>query len=192
MTPIGAWRNTRSRASARSRAAGHSTGTPSGKGASSSTRTKRSSTMRPDLTSCIDTLLERFDADPIDGLQEDLVGSFAQFQISRRDVLDHVGDLAIGHGRTENGSELGRLVGAGADRHLIVRPALLLRAENADVADVMVAAGIDAAGNIDVQPAEVVGEIEVLEAARDLLGHRDGARIGEAAIVEAGAGGDVG
>ncbi len=58
--------------------------------------------------------------------------------------------------------------------------------------DVMVTAGIDAAGDIDVQPSEIAGQIEVLETARDLLGHRDRARVGQAAVVEAGAGDDVG
>ena len=58
--------------------------------------------------------------------------------------------------------------------------------------DVMVTAGIDAAGDIDVQPSEIAGQIEVLETARNLLGHRDRARVGEAAVVEAGAGDDVG
>ena len=60
------------------------------------------------------------------------------------------------------------------------------------MADVMMAAGIDAAGNVDVQPPEIVRQVEILEPARDLLGHRDRARIGEAAIVEPRAGDDVG
>lgn len=59
------------------------------------------------------------------------------------------------------------------------------------MADVMVAAGIDAAGNIDVQPAKVAREVEVPEAARQFLRHRDRAGIGEAAIIEARTGDDV-
>ena len=47
------------------------------------------------------------------------------------------------------------LVGLAAERDLVDLFAVLLDPENADVADVMVAAGIDAAGNIDVQPAEI-------------------------------------
>ena len=89
-------------------------------------------------------------------------------------------------------AKLGAFVGAAADRHLIILLAVLLDAENADVAHVMVAAGIDAARDVDVQPAEALRQIEILEPARDLLGHRDRARIGEAAIVEAGTGDDVG
>src|SRR5262245_6772207 len=104
-TPVGTWRSTRSRASARSRVAGRMTGTPSGTGASSSTRANRSSTMWPALTSGIDALLERLDTDPFDGVDEMLIRPLAQLEISGGDVLDHVGDLAVGHGGAENGAE---------------------------------------------------------------------------------------
>src|SRR5262249_22322208 len=179
ITPVGAARRTRSRASARDRAAGRSTGTPSGSGASSSTRTNRSSTMQPDLTSGIDALLEGLDADARDRVDEQLVGPLAQLEIGGGDGLHHVGDVVVGHGGPENLAELGILAGAAADRELVELLAVLLDAENADMADVMMAAGVDAAGNVDVQPAEPVGEIEVVEAAGDLLGDRDRARIGE-------------
>src|SRR5262244_4631398 len=192
MTPVGACRRTRSRASAKSRAAGKTTATPSGTGASSSTRTKRSSMTRPALTSRIDALLEWIDADARDGIDENLVRPLAQLEIGGGDVLDNVGDLAVRHRRTQNLAELGALVGAAADRHLVVFLAVLLDAEDADVPDVMVAAGIDAAGDVDVQPSEVAGQIEILEAARDLLGHRNRTRVGQAAIVETGASDDVG
>src|SRR5262245_14205441 len=114
-TPVGAWRSTRSCASARSRVAGRMTETPSGTGASSSTRTNRSSTMVPALTSGIDALLERLDADPFDGVDEMLVRPLAQLEISGGDVFDHVGDLAVSHGRAENGAESCVIVGAAAD-----------------------------------------------------------------------------
>src|SRR6516162_8813454 len=182
MTPVGAPRSTSSRASARNRAAGRSTGAPSGSGASSSTRTKRSSMMRPALTSGIDALLERFDPHALDSIDEQLVRPRAQLDIGRRDVLDHVGDLAIGHGGTENRAELGVLAGAPADRHLVEFFAIFFDAENADVADVMMTASVDAAGNVDVQPAEAARAIEILEAARDLFGNRNRPGVGEAAI----------
>jgi len=56
----------------------------------------------------------------------------------------------------------------------------------------MMPAGIDAAGDVDVQRSKLPRLIEIAEAPRDLLGHRDRAGIGQAAIVEAGAGDDVG
>src|SRR5215472_16402904 len=192
MTPVGACRSTRSRASAKSRVAGKTTAAPSGTGASSSTRTKRSSMMRPALTSCIDALLEGIDADARDGVDEKLVRPRAQLEIGGGDVPDHVGDLAVRHRRPQDLAELGALVGAAADRHLVVFLAVLLDAEDADMPDVMVTAGIDAAGDVDVQPSEIAGQIENLEAARDFLGHRDRACVGQAAIVETGAGDDVG
>src|SRR5258708_7859189 len=186
MTPVGAWRRTRSRASAKSRVAGKTAATPSGTGASSSTRTKRSSMIWPALTSRINPLLEGIDADAGDRVDEKLLRPVAQLEIGGGDILDHVGDLPVRHRRTQNLAELGVLVGAAADRHLVIFLAVLLDAENADVPDVMVTAGIDAAGDIDVQPSEIAGQIEVLETARDLLGHRDRARVGQAAVVEAG------
>src|SRR5262245_52517910 len=164
------------------------TGTPSGTGASSSTRTKRSSTMRPALTSGIDALLERFDAEALDGLDEGFGRPLAQLEIGGAGVLDHAGDPAVRHGGTENRAQPRGVVGPGADRHLIQFLAVLLDAEDPDVADMVVAAGVDAARDVDVQPPEAAGEVEILEAARDLLGDRDGARVGEAPIVEAGTG----
>src|SRR5262245_13795703 len=175
-----------------SRAAGRMTGTPSGTCASSSPRTNRSSMIRPALTSGIDTLLERFDAEALDRLDEVLVRPRAQLEIGSGDVLDHVGDLAVPHGGTENGAEPGGVVRPAADRHLVKFLAVLLDAEDPDMADMVVAAGVDAARDVDVQPPETAGEVEILEAAGDLLGDRDGARVGEAAIVEARAGDDVG
>src|SRR4029079_10306110 len=142
MTPVGAWRSTSSRASTRSRAAGNMTGTPSGTGASSSTRTKRSSTMRPALTSGIDALLEWLDAETLDGIDEKLLRPLAQLEIGGRDVFDHIRDLVIGNGRTENLAELGALVGAAADGHLIIFLAVLLDAQDANVTDVMMAARV--------------------------------------------------
>src|SRR5262249_26237421 len=124
------------------------TATPSGTGASSSQRTKRSSTILPALTSRIDALLERFDAEALDGVDEQLLGLLAQLEIGRRDVFHHVGHLAIGYGRADQGAKLGLLVGAAADRHLVVFLAVLFDPENADVAHMVMAAGIDAAGNV--------------------------------------------
>src|SRR5262249_9826844 len=192
MTPVGACRRTRSRASATSRAAGNGTATPSGAGASSTPRAKRSSMPGPALTSRIDTLLEWIDADARDGVDKNLVRPLAQLEIGGGDVLDHVGDLVVWHRRTQDLAELGTLVGAAANRHLVKFLAVLLDAENADMPDVMVTAGVDAAGDVDVQPSEIASQIKILEAARDFFGHRDRARVGQAAVVETGARDDVG
>src|SRR5580658_4544320 len=179
-------------ASAKNRFADTMTGTRSGTGASSATRTKRSSTIWPFSTSGIDALPERLDAGALDRVDEQLVGPLPQFEIGRGDVLDHVGDLRIGHGRADQRAKRGVLVGLAAKRDLIKLLAVLLDAENADMADMVMPAGIDAAGNVDVQPAEVARQVAVAEAARDFLRDRDRTRIGEAAVIEARAGDDVG
>src|SRR5262245_22520515 len=191
-TPVGASRRAISAASARKRAAGTITGTPSGIGASSSTRTKSSATTRPALTSRIDTLPERFDANALDGVEKNLVGPRAQLQIRRHDILDHVGYLGIGHGRANERTQLGVLISLPADRDLEKLLAILLDAEEPDMADVMVAAGIDTARDVDVQPPEAVRELEIAKSPRQLLRHRDRARVGEAAIVETWASDDIG
>src|SRR5581483_7051626 len=125
--------------------------------------------MRPPSTSGIDALPERLDAEPLDGIDKQFVRPLPQFEISGGNVLDDVGNLPIGDRGTDQRAKRGILIG--------------LAAENADMADVMMAAGIDAAGYIDVQPAQVALQIEIAEAARDLLRDRDRAGIGEAAIV---------
>src|SRR5215831_7342714 len=102
------------------------TGALSGTGASSSQRTKRSSTILPDLTSGIDALPEWLDAEALDGIDEQFLRLLAQLQIGGGDVLDHVGHLAIGNGRTDQRSKLRLLVGPPADRHLVVFLAVLL------------------------------------------------------------------
>ena len=79
----------------------------------------------------------------------------ARSQIDLDDVLDGVGDLRERHGRAEQRAELGVFVGRAAERDLVEFLALLIDAEDADVADVMVAAGVDAAGDLDVQLAEI-------------------------------------
>src|SRR5262249_19860182 len=149
MTPVGAGRRNRPAASARKRACGTRTAAPSGTGASSSQRTKRSSAILPALTSGIDALPEWLHAEALHGVDEQLVRPLAQLQIGRRDVLHHVGDLGIGHGRADQRPQLRRLVGAAADRHLVVFLAVLLDAQQPDMADMVMAAGVDTAGNVD-------------------------------------------
>ena len=56
----------------------------------------------------------------------------------------------------------------------------------------MMPAGIDAAGDVDVQLPEIAGKVEIAEATRQFLGDRYGAGIGKTAIIEARTGDDVG
>src|SRR6185437_11824734 len=148
--------------------------------------------MRPFSMSGIDAVPERLDAGALKRIDEQLVGARTQVEIGGGDVLDHVGDLGIGHSWADQRAELGMIVGLAAERDLIKLLAVLLDAQNADVADVMMAAGIDAARNVDVHAAEVALAVEIAEAPRQLLGDGDRARIGEAAVIEPRTGDDVG
>ena len=112
--------------------------------------------------------------------------------ISFDNVLDHVGDFRIGHRGADQRAHLGLLVSATADGDLVKFLAVLLDAKNTDMADMVMAAGIDAAGDIDVQPADQIGGVVVGEAPRQLLRDRDRARIGQRAVIQPRAGDDVG
>ena len=60
------------------------------------------------------------------------------------------------------------------------------------MADVVVAAGVHAARDVELEVADVVQVVEVVEAALDRLGDRDRLRVGERAEVAARAADDVG
>src|SRR5262252_6447096 len=146
----------------------------------------------PFLMSGIDPLLERLHAEALDGLHEGLVRPLPQFEVSGDDLLHHVGDLRVGDCGPEQLTKLGTFIGTAAKSDLVELLAVLLDSQNPDMADMMVAAGVDAARNVDVKPAKVVSKIEITEPAGQLLGDRYGAGIGKAAIVEPWAGDDVG
>src|SRR6202021_2954242 len=96
--------------------------------ASSATWTNASPEIFPFLTSGIDPLPERFDAEPLHRVDEQLIGTGAERQISLDDILDHIGDFSIGHRGSDQGADHGMLVGAAADRDLIEFLAVLLDA----------------------------------------------------------------
>ena len=84
------------------------------------------------------------------------------------------------------------LVAGAAQRQLIELLALLLDAEDADMADMVMAAGVDAAGDLDLELADLALPRRVGEALGDALGDRNRAGIGERAVIEPRAGDDVG
>src|SRR5713101_6276387 len=159
---------------------------------SSATWTNASVVIFPFLTSGIDPLPERFDTKPLHGVNEKLVGTRAQCEVGLDNILDHVGDFAVRNSRPDQGADRGFFVGTAADRDLIEFLAVLLDAENADMADVMMATGIDATGYIDVQPPDQIGGVMIGKAPRQFLRDRDRARVGERAVIQSRAGDDVG
>src|SRR5208283_1035863 len=158
----------------------------------SRTRVQRSSTIAPSLMSRgIDTLPERLDAEAVHGVAELLVF------VPALDVdLDEPGDdLGDGGGR-ERGpydpAQRGLRALFAADRHLVPLLAVLVDAEDADVADMMVPAGVHAAGNVHRQRPEVMEVVEIVEAALDGFGNRDRLGVGKRAEVATRAADDVG
>ena len=141
-------------------------------------------------------LLERIDADPLQRVDEALgaVATLREIGVDQR--LDHVGHLVVAKRRAEDAPGHGRAVAGGAVRaaegDLVPLLAVLVDAEHADVAAVMVAARVDAAADVDGDVADVVQLVEVLEALRDVRRDRDRARVGERAHVAAGAADHVG
>src|SRR5690242_19724089 len=165
---------------------------PSGNAASSATVTKASWTNSPSLMSGIHLLqighvLERLHADAAIGVEEALAVP-AQLQIGIHDALDRRADVVRCKARTHDVADAGIFRARAAKLELVVFDAFLVDAKDADVAGVMVAAGIDAAADLDLQLADIVLTIEILETPRDVLRDGNGARIGQIAIIEAGTG----
>ena len=79
-----------------------------------------------------------------------------------------------------------------ADRYLVPLLAVLVDAEDADVADVVVAARVHAARHVELEVAEIVQVVEIVEAPLDRFGDRNGLRVGERAEIAARAADDVG
>src|SRR5690606_26921075 len=87
----------------------------------------------------------------------------------------------------------GRMAGAigAAQGDLVPLAAVLVHAQDADVAAVVVAAGVDATADVQVDVADVVQLVQVLVALDQRIGDGDGAGIGQGAEVAAGAGDHV-
>src|SRR3989454_4746966 len=162
-----------------------------------SSRCQLSATMRRSLISvAIYGFLEGFDADAVHHVDEALGVAVAPREIAVDQLLDHVGDL----GASERGADdlAEGCAPAGPDFTLIAPDldlvpllAALVDAEYADVADVMVAAGVHAPGDIEVDLADIVQVVEIVEALLNCLGHRDRLGVGERTEVPARAADDV-
>src|SRR2546426_5541510 len=125
-----------------------------------SSRCQLSATMRRSLISvAIDGFLEGFDADAVHHVDEALGVAVASREIALDQLFDHVGDLGASERWADDLAE--GCAPAGPDFTLIAPDfdlvpllAALVDAEYADVADVMVAAGVHAPGDIEVRSEE--------------------------------------
>ena len=98
----------------------------------------------------IDALLEGLDAEPVDDVDEALRRVVAPLEIDVDQPLTTSATSCAGHRRADDLADAGVVALAAADRDLVPLLAVLVDAEDADVADVMVAAGVDAAGDVEV------------------------------------------
>src|SRR5690606_16509531 len=129
-----------------------------------------------ELSIAIKRLLERRIAQPAIGGDERLFGAGAMREIGIDQLLDGLGhglglearphDLA--HGRV--------LGGVASDGDLVEFGALLLDPQYADMAGVMMAAGVDAAGDLDLERPDLALALGRREAPCDPLCDRDRAR----------------
>ena len=130
-------------------------------------------------------------------IDEALGLAVAPLQVALDQFLHHGRHFRARERRTEHAAERRlragpRLALVAADFDLVPLLAVLVDAEDADVTDMVVPAGIHAAGDIEIELADVMHVIEVIEALLDRLRHRNRLGVGKRAEVAAGAGNDVG
>src|SRR5476651_1677117 len=140
----------------------------------------------------IDPFLERLRADAAIGVDEALALA-ALLEIGRDQRVDRFDDLLRADGGPEDAADR-RLaeINVAAQTQLILFHAVPVDAQDADMADMVVAAGVDAARDLDLEVADIVLTRQLGKMGRDALRDRDRARVGQRAIVEAGTGDDVG
>ena len=88
-----------------------------------------------------------------------------QADVGLDDPLDRVGDLVRAEAASDNLADRGVLVAGAAEGDLVEFGALLLDTEDADMADMVMAASIDAAGDFQLQLTDVALALERGESA---------------------------
>src|SRR4051812_32472896 len=163
-----------------------------GKASSSASARQLSATNRPALSSGIELLLERLLAGAAVDLDKRLLLAPAQLEIGLDDTLDRVRHLFGREAGADDLADRRLVVGAAAQRDLVEFLALLVEAEDADMPDMVMAAGVDAARDLDLQVADGALAFQGREPRADRLRDRDRTRGGQRAIIHARAGDDVG
>src|SRR3546814_919428 len=126
------------------------------------------SSFRKRRTADINSVLEGVDADAAIGVDEAFAG-IAQLAVALDRAFDRIDDAVL----VEAGAgDLGlrRILRArSAEQELVILGALAVDAQDADVPRVVVAAGVDAARDLDLQFAEVELAVPVREPSLNLL-----------------------
>ena len=112
------------------------------------------------------SVVKNFDADAVEGVDEAFVGIPVR-DIGRDQALDHGGHFGGGKGAADHFADAGIVALTPAERDLVPLFAVLIDAENADGAEVMMAAGVHAPGDVEFQFANVVLIIQILETLLD-------------------------
>src|SRR3954468_6971691 len=154
-------------------------------------------TRRPLINVGIDEFLERRGTDAIHHVDEALSVAVPVREIAVDQTPDDVGHLGTRECRTDDFAKRcpepwAYLALVAADLDLIPLLAVLVDAENADMPDVVVAAGVHAAGDVEIELADVVQIVEIVEAPLDGLRDRDRFRVRQRAEIAARATDDVG
>jgi len=138
----------------------------------------------------IDGLLEWSHADTPKGVEEAL-RAVPEPQIGGHQHFHRIGGPIRCQRRTKDLGETGILGSRAAKAELVIFLTLLVDAQDSDVRDVMVPTGIDAAADLDLQLADILGGVEISKAPGDILGNRNRPRVGKGAIVQTGTGYDI-
>src|SRR3954469_6144159 len=120
----------------------------------------------------IDAFLEGLEADAMHHVDEALGFAVAAFEVAGDELLDHFGDVgACERGPDDPAQRRARrdfarpgLSLVAADLDLVPLLAVLVDAEDADVADVVMPAGVHASRDVQVELADIVQVVEVVEA----------------------------
>src|SRR5207244_6987219 len=137
-----------------------------------------SMTTRSLMSSGINAFLEGFDAEPAHRVDEMLV-VMAAFDINIDEAGDDLGHLGGSKRRTDDFTQRGMVPLGAANGDLIPLLAVFIDTEDPDVADVMMSAGVHAAGYVERDASDVMQIVEVIESPLDRFGDRNGFRIGQ-------------
>src|SRR5438105_1778248 len=140
----------------------------------------------------IEHFLERSEADAAHDIDQTIFGRRTDLQVVLQNLFDCTDDLRARERLPQHLTDARIVPGRATEHELVELLALLVDAEDADVADVVMTAGVDATRDLQVQLTEVVLVIDVLEAFHDREPDWDRTRVRETAVIEPGASDQVG